>query len=77
MVLILAGYKLGNGTVGSLTAMQQEFITSVEVWKQKRAIELAGFEVDQPAEEMTVEEYADRLAAVRRTHPGALEYLTS
>jgi len=76
--VLLAGYKLGDGTVLSLTPLQQHFVSLVELWQIKRDIQLAGFETEKAeAESITVTEYADRLAAVRRNNPGVLEYMTS
>jgi len=76
--MLLAGYKLGNGTVLSLTPLQQHFVSLVELWQIKRDIQLAGFETEKPeVESITVTEYADRLAAVRRNNPGVLEYMSS
>ena len=74
----MAGYKLGNGTVLSLTPLQQQFVTLTELWQIKRDIQLAGFATEKTeAESITVTEYADRLAAVRKNNPGVLEYMTS
>ena len=76
--MLLAGYKLGDGTVLGLTPLQQQFVSLVELWQIKRDIQLAGFETEKTeAESITVTEYADRLAIVRKNNPGVLEYLTS
>lgn len=74
----MAGYKLGDGSLGGLTPLQQHFVSLVELWQIKRDIQLAGFETEKTeAESITVTEYADRLAAVRKNNPGVLEYMTS
>jgi len=68
---------LGDGTLESLTPLQQEFVTRVSLWKIEREIQLAGFEVQQQPERISVTEYADRLKIVRENNPGALEYINS
>lgn len=75
----MAGYKLGDGTIESLTGLQQDFIALVESKNIDMQIRLAGFEVERATqvETMSVTDYADMLKTVRLNNPGVLEHLTS
>jgi len=73
----LAGYTLGDGSVESLTPLQHDFIILVEIWRLKRNMQLAGFDIEeQKPKEMTVTEYADMIERIRKNNPGALEQMT-
>lgn len=77
--MLMAGYRLGDGSIDSLTTLQQNFIALVESKDIELRLACAGIapEEQQKVETISVTEYADRLEIVRKNNPGVLERITT